>query len=151
MTNNKLSISDHFWLSLGSGPPSLVAHHECQGTLKKFRCPSSAPEPCIKISMNGGPRIWILKSPLVDSDTHPIWGNHSSGESGRGHIALLNVIWYIFMFYSSYWKFNSDWLFKTYPLRFNICLIGISYYTLVLRATVETWHKRRHCLNKLIT
>lgn len=97
------------------------------------------------------PRNLIIKCPLIDSDIQPFWENHCPRELVRGHIALFNVRRYNFLFYSSYWKFNSNWLFKTYPLRYNICLIGISYYPLVLRATVKTWHNRRHSLNKLIT
>lgn len=49
---------------------------------------------------------------------------------------------FFFLFYSSYRKINSNWFFKTYPLKPDICLIGISYYNLVLRATVKTWHNQ---------
>lgn len=150
ITQNVLSMNDHLLLSLGSEPPNLSAHHNCQGTLK-MQMPKFFPS-----SMNQD--IWRMKSQEshCKMSLHWCWhtahlGNHCSREPVRGHLALLNVRRYIFLFYSSYWKFNSDWLFKTYPLKPHICLIDISYYTLVLRVTVKTWHNRRHGLNKLIT
>lgn len=46
--------------------------------------------------------------------------------------------------------FNFNWLSRARSLRFNICLIGISYYTVILKSTCNIWFYRRHSLNKLI-
>lgn len=51
----------------------------------------------------------------------------------------------------SWWlDFSFNWLSRTWSLRFNICLIGISYYTVILKSTCNIWFYRRHSLNKLI-